>query len=257
MISSEILSGFNVDGDYNKAIFIENKSKQMDSNQPLKRMKTIYTDIHMIKRLAEEFFFKSHSFSDLVLVVQDKELYVDRSVLAAGSKVFQSYFQDANMDSIEILDVTPDEMIELLQFLYPQFRRTINNDNVTILLILAHRFELNFISSACRTFILLYLSKFEYINMYPNGGEFIQQDDGIRLSISSILDILCIWFREFLLVGDRTACDAILNRLARCNSSSILASNGFMDLEDRMKWKIFQARTKYLENQRISEFEQK
>ncbi|CAF3552798.1 unnamed protein product [Rotaria socialis] len=122
---------------------------------------------------------------------------------------------------------------------------------------LAHRFELNFISSACRTFILLYLSKFEYINMYPNGGEFIQQDDGIRLSISSILDILCIWFREFLLVGDRTACDAILNRLARCNSSSILASNGFMDLEDRMKWKIFQARTKYLENQRISEFEQK
>ncbi|CAM4760830.1 unnamed protein product [Rotaria magnacalcarata] len=233
MISSEILSGFNVDGDYNKAIFLENKSKQMDSDQPLKRMKTFHTDTHMIKHLAEEFFFKSHPFSDLVLVVKD-----------------------ANIDSIEILDVTPDEMIELLQFLYPQLRCTINNDNVTILLILAHRFELNFISSACRTFILLYLSKFEYINMHPNGGEFIQQDDGIRLSISSILDILCIWFREFLLVDDRTACDAILNRLARCNSSTILASNGFMDLEDRMKWKIFQARTKYLENQRISEFEQ-
>ncbi|CAF5055410.1 unnamed protein product, partial [Rotaria magnacalcarata] len=136
MISSEILSGFNVDGDYNKAIFLENKSKQMDSDQPLKRMKTFHTDTHMIKHLAEEFFFKSHPFSDLVLVVKDKELYVDKSVLAAGSKVFQSYFQDANIDSIEILDVTPDEMIELLQFLYPQFRCTINNDNVTILLIL-------------------------------------------------------------------------------------------------------------------------
>ena len=68
--------------------------------------------------------------------ILDKELYVDKSVLAAGSKVFESYLQDENIDSIEVLDVTPYEMIELLQFLYPQFQCTINNDNVTILLIL-------------------------------------------------------------------------------------------------------------------------
>jgi hypothetical protein len=136
MISSQILSGFNADGDYKN-----------------KRIKT------MKKNLAEEFFFQSHPFSDLVLLVQgisnemyskkkpiflDKELYVDKSVLAAGSKVFQSYFQDENIDSIEILDVTPNEMIELLQFLYPQFHCTINNQNVTILLILGRNiFKLN------------------------------------------------------------------------------------------------------------------
>ncbi len=73
---------------------------------------------------------------EIVCFVLDKELHVDKSVLAAGSKVFQSYFQDENIDLIEILDVTPNEMIELLQFLYPQFRCTINNQNVTILLIL-------------------------------------------------------------------------------------------------------------------------
>lgn len=66
----------------------------------------------------------------------DKELYVDKSVLAAGSKIFHSYFQDENLDSIEILDVTSNEMIELLQFLYPQFHCTIHNQNITILLIL-------------------------------------------------------------------------------------------------------------------------
>jgi hypothetical protein len=66
----------------------------------------------------------------------DKELYVDKSVLAGGSKVFQSYFEDEHIDSIEILDVSPNEMIELLQFLYPQFQCTISNQNVTILLIL-------------------------------------------------------------------------------------------------------------------------
>ena len=75
--------------------------------------------------------------------ISDKELYVDKSVLAASSKVFQSYFQDDKIDSIEILDVTPNEMIELLQFLYPQFHCTINNENVTILLILGKNILLN------------------------------------------------------------------------------------------------------------------
>jgi len=175
----------------------------------------------------------------------DKQLYVDKSVLAAGSKVFQSYFQDENIDSIEILDITPNEMIELLQFLYPQFQCTINNQNVTILLILAHRFELNFISSACRTFILVYLSKLKSINMYTN--KLIEQDDGTRLSISSILEILCIWFREFLFINDMIVCEAILNKLAQCKIENILASKGFMDLEEKIQWKIFQARAKYLE----------
>ncbi|CAF4115249.1 unnamed protein product, partial [Rotaria sp. Silwood1] len=36
--------------------------------------------------------------------------------------------------------------------------------------------------------------------------------------------------------------------------SSILASNGFTDLEEKMKCKILQARAKYLENERLSTF---
>jgi hypothetical protein len=115
MISSKILSGLNADGDHQN-----------------KRMKIHDTT----KTFVEEFFFQSHPFSDLILLVQDKELFVDKSDLATGSKVFQSYFQDETIDSIEILDVTPNEMIELLQFVYPQFHCTINNQNVTILLIL-------------------------------------------------------------------------------------------------------------------------
>jgi hypothetical protein len=209
MISSQILSELNADGDH--------------------------------KNFTEEFFFHSHPFNDLILVVQDKQLYVDKSVLAASSKVFQSYFQNENIDSIEILDITPNEMIELLQFLYPQFQCTINNQNITILLILANRFELNFISSACRTFILVYLSKFKSINMYE------QEEDGIRLSILSILEILCIWFREFLFINDMIVCEAILNKLVQCKIENILASKGFMDLEEKIQWKIFQARAKYLE----------
>jgi len=116
--------------------------------------------------------------------------------------------------------------------------------------ILGHRFGIDFISSACRTFILFYLSKLEFINMYPN---VIKQEDGTCLLVSSILDILCSWFREFLYINDKIACEMILNKLARCNVSSIVASNGFKDLEEEeIKWKIFQGRAKYLENEQIS-----
>jgi len=55
MISS---SGLYADGDHKKSVLIENKTKQMD---PIKRMKSVD---------AEEFFFQSHPFSDLTLLVQ-------------------------------------------------------------------------------------------------------------------------------------------------------------------------------------------
>ena len=102
---------------------------------------------------AEDYFFRSHPFSDLVLLIDgketrgdetrqnetkfsEKELFVDKSVLSAGSKVFQSYLMDENIDTIELLDVSAEEMLELLRFVYPQFECTITNDNVTILLVL-------------------------------------------------------------------------------------------------------------------------
>ena len=142
VLLSMISSQFNADGDHK-----------------IKRIKTIDSNLFIKKTLVEEFFYQTHPFSDLILIIQgiltidkyvyfgsfllflylDKELYVDKSVLAIGSKVFQTYFQDENIDSIEILDVTPNEMIELLQFFYPQFQCTINNENITTLLILGKK----------------------------------------------------------------------------------------------------------------------
>ncbi|CAF0945295.1 unnamed protein product [Adineta ricciae] len=195
------------------------------------------------KKFTEQFFVQAHPFSDLTLFVQDRELYVDKSVLAVGSKVFRTYLQDTTIDSIEILDVSADDMIELLRFLYPQYHCTINNHNVTILLILANRFEIDFVTSACRTFILVYLSKLEL----SCANELIEQDDGTRLPISSILEILCIWFREFFYMNDTNTCRAVLDKLSQCKTSTIDASNGFKGIDEAIKWRIFQARAKHLE----------
>jgi len=61
MISSQILSGLYADGDQKKSVLIEKKTKQMNPIQSIKRMKSVN---------AEEFFFQSHPFSDLTLLVQ-------------------------------------------------------------------------------------------------------------------------------------------------------------------------------------------
>ena len=75
----------------------------------------------------------------------------------------------------------------------------------------------------------------------------IEQDDGWRLTISSILDNLCIWFREFVYGNDPLVCQNLLNKLSQCHTSNFYSSKIFNDLEDRIQCKIFQARAKYLE----------
>ncbi|CAF0798612.1 unnamed protein product [Rotaria sordida] len=261
-----------INNDYSKASSDKKKFIRKTSIQPLKRLKISQTDSinKMItttsnmdmdiqitqqnhnRHLAEEFFYQLHPFSDLILIVEGKEFYVDKSVLSSVSKVFQLYFQDENINSIEIVDVLSNDMIELLQFLYPQFQCTITYQNVTGLLILARRFEINFILTACRTFILLYISKFNCIHTDSNGINLIEQENGLRLTISSILDILCIWYREFFYMNDQLVCENLLNKLSQCNIINFNASKIFNDLEEKLKCKIFQIRAKYLEISRTS-----
>ncbi|CAF2578547.1 unnamed protein product [Rotaria sp. Silwood2] len=260
-----------INNDYSRASLGKKKFIRKTSMQSLKRLKisqtdsinkmittlNIDTDFQMTqqnnnKQLAEEFFLQSHPFSDLILIVEEKEFYVDKSVLCSVSKVFQLYFQDENTNSIEIVDVSSNDMIELLQFLYPQFQCTITFQNVTGLLILARRFEINFISTACRTFILLYISKFNYIHTYSNGINLIEQENGLRLTISYILDILCIWYREFFYMNDQLACENLLNKLSLCHIIHFNSSKIFNDLEEKLKYKIFRIRAKYIETSRTS-----
>ncbi|CAF1391134.1 unnamed protein product [Rotaria magnacalcarata] len=274
--NNKSLSEYTKTNEYSKLISVTNSDysnkkivARKTSVQPLKRRKlsqmesfnkvittvNMETDFDMTqqnnnnKQLTEEFFLQLHPFSDFILIVEGKEIFVDKSVLSSVSKIFQLYFQDQNISSMEIVDVSSHDMIELLQFLYPQFQCTMTYQNVTDLLILAHRFEIHFILTACHTFILLYLSKFNYIPTYSNGINLIEQENGLRLAISSIIDTLCIWFREFFYMNDQLVCENLLNKLCQCNISNFISSKIFNDLEEKIKYKIFQARAKYLENQ--------
>ena len=200
---------------------------------------------------------RSETIREKILVVLDRQVYVDKSVLAAGSKVFRSYFQENQLDSIEIVDVTLNDMIEFLQFLYPQFPCTINNENITSLLILgkdlstghppihssvpsAHRFEFDLLSSACRTFIHLYVSQLKSLD-----GNLIEQKDGTRISTEILIEILSIWYREFLFDDDHSTTELILQTLSHHH----LSSKNLDEFEEKIQYRIFRARVKYLEHQ--------
>jgi hypothetical protein len=124
--------------------------------------------------------------------------------------------------------------------------------HVRLCSLLAHRFDYQFISSACRSFICLYLSKLRGQSVYPYTNELVEQDDGTRISIMSILDMLCIWYREFSYRNDQAACKWIRTKLAACRCSSLSVSIVLRNLDEKIQWSIYQSRAKYLEKQRMS-----
>lgn len=172
--------------------------------------------------------------------------------------MFQSYLVDENIDTIELLDVSAEEMIELLRFVYPQFECTITKENVTILLVLgrfssrpsrrnanalrvsAQRFELQFLVSACRTFLLLFLSKLRFVN-----DDLLEQEDGTRVLISSLLDTFFIWFKEFADTNDETMSETLLKLFSR-TSTKVLAQG---TLEEKLLGEVFRGRAKFLEHE--------
>lgn len=117
---------------------------------------------------------------------------------------------------------------------------------------LARRFKIYYIANACRTFILLYISTINYISTHSNDVDLIEHNNGLRVTISSVLDNLCIWYREFFYMNDQHACEKILNKLSQFRIKNFKISEAFNNLEEKIKIKIFQARAKYLESTHVT-----
>lgn len=75
-------------------------------------------------RLSEDLggLFESQKFSDAILCVGKEEFYVHKAVLAARSPVFAAMFQhemeEKKQNRVEITDVDPVVLREMLRFIY-------------------------------------------------------------------------------------------------------------------------------------------
>ena len=113
-----------------------------------------------IQEKGKHVFSKPWDDSDVVLVVEDKEFHVHRSMLSMQSPVFKAMFngnfKDSTQEKIELKDDKHEAMLLFLQLLYPanmlnddKERRTINNQNVLSILKVADKYEAKNVIKQC------------------------------------------------------------------------------------------------------------
>ena len=103
-------------------------------------------------------FTQPWKFSDVVLVVDYHRLHVHRAVLAVWSPVFEemftSKFQENGKKEIPIHGRRANEIIELLQMIYPSVGEKLTEENCHRLLELAHQYQMKVIVQRCENFII-------------------------------------------------------------------------------------------------------
>ena len=112
-------------------------------------------------------FSQPSTFSDVVLVVEDKKLHVHRAVLALCSpvfkKMFTSEFQEKGKNEISLPGKKADEIIQLLQIVYPSVSKKptdqIKEGNCRFLLRLADEYQMEAIVQRCEDYIVSLLKR--------------------------------------------------------------------------------------------------
>ena len=117
-------------------------------------------------------FTQPWKFSDVVLVVGYHRLHVHRAVLAVWSPVFEemftSKFQGNGKKEIPIHG-RENEIIELLQMIYPSVGEKLTEENCHRLLELAHQYQMKVIVQRCENFII------SMMNLNSSKKEFLRE----------------------------------------------------------------------------------
>ncbi|CAD5206839.1 unnamed protein product [Bursaphelenchus okinawaensis] len=110
-----------------------------------------------VKQRVHVDFTSANNLSNTILVVEGQELHVNRDYLSLYSPVFDSLFNhnfaERSQERIELHDLKYNEFKELLQVLYPAHAK-LNSDNVDFVLVLADRFQIDYVIRKCEKFLI-------------------------------------------------------------------------------------------------------
>lgn len=109
------------------------------------------------------FDFKMKTWaSDLVLSVEEKRLYVSKTVLGLASPVFKRMFQagfkEETCEEIELPGKKYDDMLEFLQCIYPSIMKSVDFDNVLEMLPLFEEYQVSHGKPICENVLLEFLA---------------------------------------------------------------------------------------------------
>ena len=103
-------------------------------------------------------FSKRWKMSDLVLVVEERKLYVHKAILAISSPVFEimmsSDFKEKNAKEIPLPGKKVEEIEDLLRAIYPYCEHRISRQNCCSLLELSSEYQMDVLKKRCEKFVL-------------------------------------------------------------------------------------------------------
>ena len=96
--------------------------------------------------------------SDLVLLVEERKVYVHKAILAISSPVFEtmmsSNFKEKNAKEIPLPGKKVEEIEDLLRAIYPYCEHAISRQNCCSLLKLSSEYQMDELKKRCEKFVL-------------------------------------------------------------------------------------------------------
>ena len=110
-----------------------------------------------------DLFTEPSSKSDVVLIVEDKRVYVSKTVLSLASPVFEAMFEsdfkEKQNAEIPLPGKKYDDFIKFLLCFYPHSIKLITYNDVDALLPLADEYQVNYIQEKSEEILLYHLEK--------------------------------------------------------------------------------------------------
>lgn len=115
--------------------------------------------------------------SDVVLVVGNARFFCHRLLLSLVSPVFarmfDGEFKEHDAGEVVLQGKTSESILELLQYIYPQFPSGVNNGNLEAFLLLADEYMIEHLKQPCRDLLMQQLEGFRFV-LLPTEDKVIQ-----------------------------------------------------------------------------------
>jgi hypothetical protein len=170
-----------------------------------------------------DYFNTPNEFSDVKISFKNIIFYANKAILSEASPIIKAFLA-IEPDSTFIIDDDDDEqsiltstdIIDFLKFIYPQFTIKITEQNSKIfffvglinnefrlvngLIHLSEKYLIEILRNECKKYVYTWLNDLELINFNEKKNflpRHILYKDGTRKHITSEINTLCIWYREY------------------------------------------------------------
>ncbi|KAI3385127.1 hypothetical protein SNEBB_002585 [Seison nebaliae] len=236
--------------------------------KPVERVDSIQFEKASIISEVESFFVKDNEFSDLIILVGNKKLNANTGVISAASPVLRKEFLEKRethnmeeskkkMECLSLCNNEYDDVLTLLQFIYPQFSPRINDNNVTAMLRMSEDYDISSIKRLALNHIYNKLDKIKAMRL-PDAtakspgldGFFIRFTDDESIPIMKFCDQLLSWLSIAVATMNTQLRDRLLNVLSFFPLFVFEKSTPYQAMSDEEKAFIMTAKCRLLENSR-------